>query len=76
MIIFGLINPSFISLFLAFISGHFISTMAFLKKSLMKIKPSKNIQIFKVAKKLKNFLFLIHQWFLQIHYQTSFQFFS
>jgi O-antigen/teichoic acid export membrane protein len=57
MIIFGLIKPSFISLFLAFISGHFISTMAFLKKSLMKIKPSKNIQIFKVAKKFKKFPF-------------------
>ena len=49
MIIFGLIKPSFISLFLAFISGHFISTMAFLKKSLIKIKPSKNIHFIKVA---------------------------
>jgi len=57
MIVFGLINPSFISLFLAFISGHFISTMAFLKKSLMKIKPTKNIQIFKFAKKFKKFPF-------------------
>ena len=57
MIIFGLIKPSFISLFLAFISGHFISIMTFLKKSLMKIKPSKNIQIFKVAKKFKKFPF-------------------
>ena len=57
MIIFGLIKPSFISLFLAYISGHFISAMVYLKKSLMKIKPSKNIQIFKVAKKFKKFPF-------------------
>ena len=57
MIIFGLMNPSFISLFLAFISGHFISTAVFLKKSLMKIKPTKNIQIFTVAKKFKKFPF-------------------
>ena len=57
MIVFGLINPSFISLFLAFISGHFISTAVFLKKSLMKIKPTKNIQIFEVAKKFKKFPF-------------------
>ena len=57
MIIFGLMNPSFISLFLAFISGHFISTAVFLKKSLMKIKPTKNIQIFEVAKKFKKFPF-------------------
>ena len=57
MIVFGLINPSFISLFLAFISGHIISTAVFLKKSLMKIKPTKNIQIFEVAKKFKKFPF-------------------
>ena len=57
MIVFGLINPSLISLFLAFISGHFISTAVFLKKSLMKIKPTKNIQIFEVAKKFKKFPF-------------------
>ena len=48
-------NPSFISLFLAFISGHFISTALFLKKSLIKIKPTKNIQIFEIAKKFKKF---------------------
>ena len=35
IIVFGLMNPSFISLFLAFISGHFISTALFLKKSLI-----------------------------------------
>ena len=55
IIVFGLMNPSFISLFLAFISGHFISTALFLKKSLIKIKPTKNIQIFEIAKKFKKF---------------------
>jgi len=55
MIVFGQMNPSFISLFLAFILGHFISTAVFLKESLIKIKPTKNIQIFKVAKKFKKF---------------------
>ena len=57
MIVFGLIKPSFISLFLAFISGHLISTVAFLKKSFIKIKPKINIEIFEVAKKFKKFPF-------------------
>ena len=55
MIVFGLINPSLISLFLAFISGNFISTVAFLKKAFIKIKPTNSIKILKIAKNLKKF---------------------
>ena len=55
MVAFGMIKPSLISLFLAFIAGQFISVIIFLKKSLIKIDLNKKIKIFSIAKKFKKF---------------------
>ena len=55
MITFGYLSPTLLSMFLAFVFGHIISSALFIKKSIISNKKKQNIKILEIAQRFKKF---------------------